>query len=101
MKLNQKNVPSELHSAIQLAEKWGIGDDYEREQAIVNASRNELEELAHSLDDVDDGALVGWLTGKESKQEPLSQEYLAFTNLTMAVQSAKIKIKRLEQCLNE
>ena len=101
MKLNQNNVPSELHSIIHLAEKWGIGDDYDREQAISDASRQELECVAHCLDNIENAVLAGWLIGPESKREPLSQEYLAFTNLTMAVHSAKLEIKKLEQSRDE
>ena len=95
MKLNPDNIPAELRSAFSFAERWGIGDDFEREESLANASKEELEAVAHSIDNLDDAVLVSWLTGPESKREPLSPEYLAFTNLTMAVHSAKIKLKRM------
>ena len=97
MKLNKDNIPSELHSVIHFAEKWGIGDDYDREQAISDASRKELENVAHCLDNIENAALARWLIGPESKREPLSQEYLAVTNLTMAVHSAKLELKKMDR----
>ncbi len=96
MKLDKKNIPEALHSLIHLAEKWGISDDYDREEAISSAPRKELEVIAHCLDQVEDKILTQWLTGSESKRKSLSQEYVSMTNLTMAVHSAKLELKRLK-----
>jgi len=78
-----------------MAEKWGIGDDFEREAAISNASRQELELLVHSIDTVNDADLYGWLSGAESFSSSPSDEYLAVTALTMAIDSAKLKLRKM------
>ena len=93
MTLNPDNVPPVLRTAIPFAEKWGIGDDYERENLIAEASPTEWRKIVASLDDVDNSVLAQWLLQK-SKEQPLSKEFLAFTNLTMAVDSARLKLKR-------
>ncbi|MFA5190414.1 MAG: hypothetical protein WC740_06800 [Verrucomicrobiia bacterium] len=94
MTLNPKNVPPGIAIALPFAEKWGIGDDSEREAAIEKADLKELEEIAHCLDDVDDAVLSGWLTGPESQRASISSEYVAVTCLTMAVHSARAKLKK-------
>ena len=95
MTLNPNNVSAALIPLLPLAEKWGIGDDFERENAIRNASREELEALVHSIDDVSDDDLFGWLSGPESYSSNPTPEYLAFSCLTMAIDSAKVKLKKL------
>ena len=74
-----------------MAEKWGIGDDGDREDAVDRASRDELDELIGCLDDIDDKLLDEWLTGAESQRQPPSREYIAITCLTMARESGKAK----------
>ena len=93
-KLNPSNVPPEVVGLLGLAQKWGIGDDFEREQAIREASKSELAELATCLDNIDTDALFNWLAGSESYNENPSEEYIAFTILTMAVDSAKVILKK-------
>jgi len=93
-KLNSTNIPKALVPLLPMAEKWGIGDDYERESAIERASREELHELIHCLDDIKDNELFGWLGGPESFNKKPTEEYLAFTCLTMAFHSAKLEFKR-------
>lgn len=46
MPLNPSNIPAALVPLLPMAEQWGIGDDFEREAAVSNASREELESLA-------------------------------------------------------
>lgn len=79
---------------LPMAEKWGIGDDYEREAAVANASRQELETLVHCVDGVNDDDLYGWLAGPESYNPNPTPEYLAITCLTMAIDSAKLKLRK-------
>jgi hypothetical protein len=93
--LNPSNVPPEVAGLLDLAQKWGIGDDFEREQAIREASKSELLELATCLDNVDSDALFDWLAGPESYNENPTEEYIAFTILTMAIDSAKSILKKL------
>ena len=94
IRLNANNLPPEFSSIIGWAEKWGVGDDVDREMAIENATTEELNTLSHCLDNIDDYQLVEWLNGDETKKKPLSEEYVAVTCLTMAVQSAKSVLKR-------
>ena len=93
-KLDPKNVPEPLVSLLPIAERWGIGDDFEREDAVTNATIEELEALIHSIDDIADEDLFGWLAGPESYNPEPSEEYVALTNLTMAIDSAKLKLQR-------
>jgi len=94
MNVNPNNVPPGLRAVLVFADKWGIGDDFERERAINSAGVQDLQDLAHCLDGIHDGLLASWLTGEESERNPPTPEYLAVTNLTMAVHSAKAKLKR-------
>lgn len=92
--LDANNVPDALVSLVPMAEKWGIGDDFDREAVVSHASREELEALVHCIDDVSDDDLYGWLSGPESFSPNPSQEYLAITCLTMAIDSAKSKLRK-------
>lgn len=94
MTLSAANVPATLAPLLPLAQKWGIGDDFEREAAISNATRRELEGLIHCTDNVSEDDLYGWLAGPESFNAKPSREYLALTCLTMAIDSAKVKLQR-------
>jgi hypothetical protein len=95
MRLSAKNVPAALVPLLPMAEKWGIGDDFEREEALAKASREELEEVVHSIDEISDDDLFGWLSGEESFNPKPSEEYLAITCLTMAIDSAKMKLQKM------
>ena len=81
IRLNREKVPSEIADVLPFAERWGIGDDFEREIVLDKASTAELEEVAHCLDSLDDTILSSWLNGAESQRKPLSEEYLAVTSL--------------------
>jgi len=94
MPLNPDNIPSVLAPLLPHAEKWGIGDDFEREAAVANASRQEIEMLVHCIDGVTDADLYGWLSGPESFNPNPSPEYLAITCLTMAIDSARLKLQK-------
>ena len=63
VKLDRNNVPRPLAHLVSMAEKWGIGDDYDREQAVDGASPVELDTLAHCMDNIGDEELTAWLTG--------------------------------------
>jgi hypothetical protein len=89
----QGGLPNAARSdhLILMANRWGIPDDYEREKAIAEATNDELVELAHCLDIVDD-SLWAWLAGPESFSPEPSTEYVRMTALTMAVDSARVKL---------
>lgn len=95
MSLDPTHIPEPLRSLLPMAEKWGIGDDFEREDALNKASSWELEKLVHSIDHISDDDLFGWLAGKESYNPSPSTEYLAFSSLTMAIDSAKVRLEKL------
>jgi hypothetical protein len=95
--LDPDMVPWALAPLLPWAEKWGVGDDFEREALIDRASPEELDALVHSIDDVNDDDLFGWLAGPASHSSRPTAEYLAITALTMAIDSAKSKLKKLKQ----
>jgi hypothetical protein len=94
MKLNQENVPKPLRPLLPIAERWGIGDDFDREAAVAKASRSELESLVRCIDGISDDDLFGWLSGAQAMNPSPSAEYVAITCLVMAIDSAKLKLKR-------
>ena len=91
--LDPAKVPTALACLLPMAEKWGIGDDYLRGEALGNASTEELEQLVHCIDHISDDDLYGWLAGPESYNPRPTAEYIALTDLTMAIDSAKLKLK--------
>ena len=93
MSLNPANIPSALITLLPAAEKWGIGDDFERANALSRATQEELEALTGSIDQINDEDLFGWLSGSESFNANPTLEYLAITNLTMAIDAAKLILK--------
>ena len=95
--LDPKNVPGALVSLLPTASKWVIGDDFEREKAIQNASKEDLQELVSSIDAIADEDLFGWLEGPESYSAKPTREYVAITCFTMAIDSAKIRLRHLNR----
>ena len=89
--LNPNKLPAALVPLLSLADKWGIGDDYEREMLVNTASQEDINELIHCIDHISDEDLYGWLSGPESHNPEPSEEYLAITCLTMAIDSAKLR----------
>ncbi len=90
---SEGRMPAAVRSdrLLALAEKWGLPDDYEREQRVSEASPEELLDLAHSLDEVDP-SLWDWLAGPESYAAEPSDEYVRMTDLTMAVDLARVRL---------
>lgn len=93
-KLKPENLPASLIDLIPIAERWGISDDGIREDAVRNASNAELELLVQSIDGIKDEDLYGWLGGPESYSENPTEEYVAVTCLTMAIDLARVLLKR-------
>ena len=93
MTLNPKNVPLALVPLLSMAERWGIGDDFDREEAISKARVDDLEKLIRCTDGVPDGDLSAWLIDPASFNPKPSAEYLAITCLTMARDSAKVEMQ--------
>ena len=94
MSINIADVPSPPRHLVPMAQEWGVADDYEREEKISRATVEELERLMHCIDDVSDDDLFGWLEGDESYSATPSDAYAAFTCLTMAIDSAKLELRK-------
>lgn len=93
-KLNPNNLPLPLLPLISMAEKWGIGDDFDREAAVSNASVEELETLIHCIDEISDDDLYGWLERSQIMPSHHTEEYAAITSLVMAIDSAKVELRK-------
>ena len=94
MPLHSELVPSGVTHLIPLADKWNIGDDFERSQAVRQATVGELRALAESVDALDDEDLYGWLAGEESYSPDPSPEYIAFSNLALALDEARLRLQQ-------
>lgn len=88
MALNPEAVPPELRSLLPLAERWGIGDDYERCAAVDNASDEERAALVAAMTAAPH-SLYDWLTTES--QPPYSPEWAALTDLTQAYDYARVQ----------
>jgi len=97
MPLNPESVPKEVHTLLPLAERWHIGDDFEREAAVAGASVLDLQTLVAALESPEADFLYEWLAGPESHSLKPTSEYLALTHLTMAADSARLKLKRRDE----
>ena len=93
--LDKTKIPAALHGLIPTAMEWGINDDHEREQKLSRANASELLSLVASIDSIAGDDLFGWLGGPESVSLTPSHEYGTFTCLTMAIDSAKLKLRRM------
>jgi len=92
--LDPAHVPEALRRWLPLAERWGIGDDYERDHAVRTASPAELQQLLSFADDYDTAA--AWLAGPESYSPQPTREYIAFSDLAMAWELARLLSTRHE-----
>jgi hypothetical protein len=93
-RLRPARVPAPLRELIPLAERWDIGDDYDRGVAVRQAPTGELRCLVTSIDaSNDDQAWETWLGGPESFSPAPSPEYLAFTHLLMATDEARLELR--------
>lgn len=88
MILNPANVPSSLHALLPYAQRWGVGDDYERDTIVEEATAQERSELIHCIDPYKK-ELFDWLAGAEAASTTPTAEYVAYTNLTLAIDYAK------------
>lgn len=96
IRLDRSRVPSEFHWLLPLAEEFGIGDDLIREDYVDKCSSESLLELVRGVDRAGD-RLWDWLAGPESVLTKPSEEYVAFTCMTMAYDQAKLLLKRREE----
>lgn len=85
--LDAEKVPVSLRALIPYAELWGMPDDDFREEMVKKAPREATEELKAVMRQFED-ELEKWLAGEEAHNPKLSDEYLTFTNMLMAADSA-------------
>jgi hypothetical protein len=96
MPLDPEKLPPVAVPLITMAERWGIGDDCDRDDAVYAASADELEALARCLDGID-ASFGAWLAGSEAESARPSAEYLAMTCLTMASDLARVILEQHER----
>ena len=92
--MHPDDVPEPLRHLIPWAERWGNGDDHERSVAVTSAAEDDLRLLVDTVDNADQESLYGWLEEPESYSQDLSPGYLAFTQLTMAADEARVHLRR-------
>ena len=85
--LRGSNLPPELRHLLFLAQRWGIYDDVLQSELLRRASNTSLQDLIDNIDPVY-SKLDEWLAGPEADQSPMSDEYIAFTKLRIAVDLA-------------
>jgi hypothetical protein len=95
IRLDRTRVPGEFHWLIPLAEEFGIGDDLIRDDYVDKCSTTSLRELVNGIDRAGDH-LWDWLAGPEAESTNPSDEYVAFTCMTMAYDQAKLRLKERE-----
>ena len=85
--VNPTKVPRELRHLIPLAKYFGIPDDLEREMTVNSASSEMLQQLRTAVIE-HDNFLDDWLAGPEASGPNFSDEYIVFTAMRMAADSA-------------
>jgi len=92
VKLNPDKVPRPLVHLIPIAEKWAP-DGYHKD-AVYNANASSSSDEVHCIDDVTNDDLFGWLAGPEADNPNPSPEYIAFTDLTEAIDLARVLLEK-------
>jgi hypothetical protein len=93
MPLAPGRVPEPVRPLIPLAERWGIGDDGYRDEAVEAASPTELDELLDALAGPAGDAMYDWLAGPAA-EATVTEEYVAFSAMAMAGDLARVIQKR-------
>ena len=94
--LDETKVPLSARSLIPLARRWGLGDDFEREDMVSSASDEELQSLIRAGERLDED-FWNWLAGSESLSPSPSLEYVTMTAFTMAIDSARVRLQAKRQ----
>ena len=87
MNLQPSKIPFTLHPLIGLAERYGIADDWTREDMIAKCTQLERRSLKEAIKEWDDD-FDSWLAGPEAAGPEFSDEYIAFSALRMAADFA-------------
>jgi hypothetical protein len=81
--LDAAKVPEDLRHLVPLAERWGIGDDVDRNAKVDKASPAEREELRNALAPVSD-RITAWLNSFGTGSMP--DEAAAFMYMQLALE---------------
>lgn len=84
--LNVENVPADLRHLVPLAERWGIGDDVDRNAAVDRATPAERAELERAIDP-HDVRITAWLNS--FGQQPMPDEAAAFMYMQLALEEMR------------
>ena len=85
-RLEANNVPAELRHLVPLAERWGIGDDVDRNAAVDRATPAERAELERALAPVH-ARITAWLDS--FGQQPMPDEAAAFMYMQLALEEMR------------
>jgi len=85
-RLNVTNVPEDLRHLVPLAERWGIGDDVDRNAAVDRATAAERAELERALAP-SDARITAWLDS--FRQQPMTDEAAAFMYMQLALEEMR------------
>ena len=91
VRLNPQQVPEDLRHLVPLAERWGIGDDVERNEKVDRATPAEREELRTAVDPVH-ARITAWLD--TFGQGTMSDEAAAFMYMQLALEEMRAGTRR-------
>lgn len=86
VRLNIDNVPEDLRHLVPLAERWGIGDDVDRNAAVDRATPAERAELERAIAS-SDARITAWLDS--FRQQPMTDEAAAFMYMQLALEEMR------------
>ena len=84
--LDAENVPADLRHLVPLAQRWGIGDDVDRNAAVDRATAAERAELEQAIAPVD-ARITAWLNS--FGQQPMPDEAAAFMYMQLALEEMR------------
>lgn len=84
--LNVNNVPEDLRHLVPLAERWGIGDDVDRNAAVDRATAADRAELERGIA-ASDARITAWLDS--FRQQPMTDEAAAFMYMQLALEEMR------------
>jgi hypothetical protein len=75
--------------------EWAIGDDFDRASKLDESDADALRSLVAAVNALPD-SVWDWLAGPEAQSSSPSQEYISVTDITMAADVARIRLKRMQ-----
>lgn len=82
-RLNPDQVPEDLRHLVPLAEKWGIGDDVDRNAKVDSSTPAERSELRAAITPAS-SSITTWLDS--FGKDPMSDEAAAFMYMQLALE---------------